>query len=254
MTPDTSKLSVAAVADTHCARSSQGAFQALFSRVNESADVLLLAGDLTDYGLPEEAQVFAKELSAVKVPMLAVLGNHDYESGQEAEVKRVLTQAGVQILDGDAAEVHGVGFAGVKGFGGGFDRLSLQPWGEEIVKRFVHESVQEALKLESALVKIGDKPKVVLLHYAPVAATVEGEPPEIFPLLGSSRLEDPINRYAVSAVFHGHAHHGQLEGRTREGVPVYNVAMPILKRERPQEPSFLVVAVDKELHVPAARR
>ncbi len=228
-------LRIAAVADLHCTRRSQGMLQSLFAQVAAQADVLLLCGDLVDYGLPDEAELLTKELAALKLPILAVLGNHEYESGRVDDVVRILCDAGVTVLDGDAYEVEGVGFAGVKGFGGGFGRAALQPWGEETIKRFVHETVEEALKLESALAKLRTGQRVALLHYSPIQTTVEGEPPEIFAFLGSSRLEEPLNRYPVAAVFHGHAHHGTLEGQTSGGIPVYNVAMPLLRRGFPNQ-------------------
>src|SRR5437764_4799453 len=205
---------VAALADLHCTKTSQGAFQPLFARIAESAGILVMAGDLTDYGLPEEAAVLVKELSALRIPAAAVLGNHDWESGKSTEVRQLLNDAGVHVLDGDACEVQGVGIAGVKGFGGGFGRHALAPWGESIIKQFVREAVDEALKLEAALARLRSKHLIALLHYAPILQTVEGEPLEIHPFLGSSRLEEPIGRYPVSMVFHGHAHRGQLEGTT----------------------------------------
>ena len=234
---------VAALADLHCTKTSQGAFQPLFARIAESADILVMAGDLTDYGLPEEAAVLVKELSALRIPAAAVLGNHDWESGKSTEVRQLLNDAGVHVLDGDACEVQGVGIAGVKGFGGGFGRHALAPWGESIIKQFVREAVDEALKLEAALGRLRAQNPVVLLHYSPIAATVEGEPLEIYPFLGSSRLEEPIGRYPVSLVFHGHAHRGQLEGKTKLGVPVYNVSMPLLTRTFADRPPFRVFEV-----------
>src|SRR4051812_17368208 len=240
------QLRVAAVADLHCTKSSQGAFQPLFARISEAADIALLGGDLTDYGLPEEAAVLAKELAALRVPAAAVLGNHDLESGKAAEVAQILREAGVKVLDGDACELAGVGVAGVKGFGGGFGRHALAPWGETIIKQFVHEAVDEALKLEAALARLRTKVLIALLHYSPIQGTVDGEPLEIYPFLGSSRLEEPISRYPVSMVFHGHAHRGQLEGATKGGVPVYNVSLPLLARSFADRPPFRVleVAVD----------
>jgi Icc-related predicted phosphoesterase len=236
------RVRVAAVADVHCTKTSQGVFQPLFAQVNERADVLVLCGDLTDHGLPEEAQVLTRDLTAaVKLPVVAVLGNHDCHSGKEEELEKILTAAGVHVLDGDEYEVHGVGFAGVKGFGGGFDRHTLEPWGEEGVKRFVYESVEEALKLEKALARLHAARRIAVLHYAPIQATVEGEPAAIFPFLGSSRLEEPINRYEVTAVLHGHSHHGRPEGRTKAGVPVYNVSLPVLREAYPDRPPFRVL-------------
>lgn len=212
--------------------------------MNERADVLLLCGDLTDYGTSEEVHVLAKELSVVHVPMLAVLGNHDYESGHEGEVVRVLTDSGVKVLCGETCEVHGIGFVGTKGFAGGFGSHTLGHWGEPSIKRFVQDAIEEALKLEAGLARLRTPQRVVLLHYSPVRATVEGEPVEIHPFLGCSRLEEPLLRYPVSAVFHGHAHRGQLEGATGKGTPVYNVALPLLRRSFPEQPPFRVIELE----------
>lgn len=233
---------IAAVGDLHYGKTSQGALQGLTTALHTAeADVLLLCGDLTDYGLPEEARSFAKELVAgVKIPIIGVLGNHDCESNATAEVVAALREAAVTILDGDSAEVRGVGFAGVKGFAGGFGRGVLGPWGEEATKRFVHEAVNEALKLESALARLRTPTRIALMHYAPIAATVEGEPREIYPYLGCSRLEEPLVRYGVSCVFHGHAHNGALEGRTAAQAPVYNVSLPLLRKWRAEHPFRLV--------------
>ena len=227
---------LAAVGDTHIRKTSQGALKAVLAPVNGAADILLLCGDLTDYGLPEEAQVLAKELSAVDIPMVGVLGNHDYESGQQTEVCRILTDAGVKILDGESVEIAGVGFAGAKGFAGGFGRATLGGWGERAIKSFVQEALDETLKFESALARLRTRRRVALLHYSPIAATVQGEPPEIYPWLGTSRLEEPLNRYPVDVVFHGHAHSGSPEGRTQSGVLVFNVALPLLKSRYPERP------------------
>lgn len=210
------------------------------------ADMLLLGGDLTDYGLPEEAHILVRELSGVKVPIVAVLGNHDYESGKVEEVRKILTDAGVKILDGDATEILGIGIAGTKGFAGGFGRGTLGAWGEEIVKRFVKEAIDESLRLESALARLRTPHRIALMHYSPIEATVEGEPREIFPFLGCGRLAEPLARYAVTAAFHGHAHRGSLEGKTGDAVPVYNVALPLLRRLWPDRPPVRVI----ELAVP----
>lgn len=231
---------IAALADLHCSKTSQGALQPLFARIADSADLLLLAGDLTDYGLPEEARVLAKEITALRIPAVAVLGNHDIESSKQDEVTQILTDAGITMLDGDGREIKGIGIAGVKGFGGGFGKRALGPWGEQIIKQFVHEAVNEALKLESALARLHTKTRIALMHYSPVQATVEGEPPEIYPFLGSSRLEEPLGRYHVSLVLHGHAHRGQPQGATKNNVPVYNVSMPLLTRLFPDRPPFRV--------------
>lgn len=225
-------ITIAAVGDIHCTRHSQGAFQRLLAEVSERADVLALVGDLTDYGTEEESKVLAKELSSFRLPVLAVLGNHDYESATPEIVKKVLGDSGVIVLDGDTYEISGVGFAGVKGFGGGFGRRALAPWGEPIIKQFVHEGIEEALKLENALGRLRTPTKVVLLHYAPIHATVVGEPDEIMPFLGSTRLEEVVDRFRAAVVFHGHAHHGSPEGLTKAGIPVFNVAMPLMKKLR----------------------
>jgi Icc-related predicted phosphoesterase len=235
---------LAAMSDIHVGRTGQGALASVFAQVSERSDLLVLCGDLTDYGLPEEARVLAREVAtALRVPCVAVLGNHDFEAGKQDEVRQILTDAGVTVLDGDSCEVQGVGFAGVKGFCGGFGRGALGPWGEEIIKIFVREAVNEAFKLESALARLRSPHRVAVLHYSPIRATVEGEPLEIFPYLGSSRLEEPLARYPVTAVLHGHAHNGCLEGRTSSGTPVYNVAMPLLRKCWPEQPPFRVIEV-----------
>jgi Icc-related predicted phosphoesterase len=231
-------VKIAAVGDTHCKKTTQGELRNLFAEINDSADILVLCGDLTDYGLPEEAQIFVKELAPVKIPIVGVLGNHDFESSKELEVKHILTDAGVTILDGEAHEILGIGFAGTKGFCGGFGRGALGPWGEQAVKSFVNEAVQEALKLESALARLRTNERIAILHYSPIKGTVEGEPIEIYPYLGTSRLEEPLLRYPVNVVVHGHAHSGSLEGTTASGTPVFNVAMPLLRKKVPEKAPF----------------
>jgi Icc-related predicted phosphoesterase len=252
MSSETGAVRLAAVGDLHCRKESKGALQPFFAELGDRADVLLLCGDLTDYGLPEEAHVLVKEImSVVRIPVLAVLGNHDVESGMQDEVSSILAAGGITMLEGSPVEIHGVGFAGVKGVCGGFGRRMLEPWGETIFKSFVREAVNEGLKLESALAKLRTPQRVAVLHYAPIEATVEGEPREIYPFLGSSRLEDPLDRYGVAVAFHGHVHRGTLEGRTRGGVSVYNVAMPLLRRSMPAEPPFRMITLPVE---PAANR
>lgn len=231
---------VAAVGDLHFTRTSQGVLQPLLTQINEAADLLLLAGDLTDHGLPDEARILAHELAAVRLPIVGVLGNHDYESGHQDQVRDILTEAGLVLLDGDAHEVMRVGIAGVKGFAGGFGQRQLGAWGEPVIKQFVHEAVNEGLKLEAALARLRTRQMIALLHYAPIQQTVEGEPPEIYPFIGSSRLEEPLIRYPVTLAIHGHAHRGQLEGTTVNKVPVYNVSMPLLIRRYPERAPFRV--------------
>lgn len=242
-------IRIAALGDLHyghTGQTGQTATKAMLDRLGEHADLLVLCGDLTDQGTEEEARLLAKDLSPIGVPVVAVLGNHDVESGQERVVIEVLEAAGVHVLDGDAIEILDVGFAGVKGFPGGFGRGALGAWGEPVIKMFVQEAVNEALKLERALARLRTRHRVALLHYAPVRATVEGEPLEIFPYLGSSRLEEPLSRYPVDAIFHGHAHNGQAEGRTTIGTPVYNVSAPLLARLSPQEPRPRIIEFRRE--------
>ena len=232
---------VAAIGDVHVSKTSQGTLAPIFAQIAEHADVLVMCGDLTDTGEPEEARALARALSAASIPTVAVLGNHDHESGKMAEVSRILCDAGVHVLDGGSYEVHGVGFAGVKGFAGGFGRHALGPWGENVIKQFVQEALNEALKLETALARLQTEHRVVLLHYSPIEGTVQGEPKEIYTYLGSSRLEEPLTRYPVDAVFHGHAHHGAPEGRTRSGTPVYNVSLSLLQRLEQEVPPFRIL-------------
>jgi Icc-related predicted phosphoesterase len=241
-------MRIAAVGDVHCSKKSEGQLQAVFSEAAAHADVLLLCGDLTHRGLPDEARLLVRELKTAGVPVLAVLGNHDFESNEVEALVRVLEEGGVNVLDGETWEKDDVGFAGVKGFGGGFGESSLAPWGEPVLKQFVQEATQESLKLERALASLRTRRRVAFMHYAPIAATVLGEPLEIQPFLGSGRLEEPLDRYHVDVTFHGHAHRGSLEGRTRGGCPVYNVALPLLQG-RAAAPSLLVL--DLEALAPA---
>lgn len=231
---------VAAVGDIHVSEHSATNYRDLFTAISRDADVLVLPGDLTNRGLPGEASILAEALRGASVPVLAVLGNHDFESGQSHEVVKILCQAGVVMLDDEPHEVSGIGFAGAVGFIGGFDSHSLAPFGEELIKQMVHETVAEALKLESGLARLRTNRKVCVLHYSPIRATVLGEPPEIFPFLGSSRLAEPIDRLGVDLVVHGHAHHGTHRGTTARGIPVYNVSEVIMRQIDSERP-YLVV-------------
>jgi Icc-related predicted phosphoesterase len=238
---DRHTMRIAAVGDLHRDNNDNASFQRLFNHAAENADVLLLCGDLTDYGLPDEAKLLAAELIQVKIPVIAVLGNHDFESGQSDAITHILSDVGVKVLDGQGFQLGQVGFAGVKGFGGGFGTHTLEPWGETAIKSFVQEAVSESLKLELALSRLRVPWRIGILHYSPIAATVAGEPLEIYPFLGSSRLEEPLNRYHVSLAFHGHAHRGALEGKTRDGTPVYNVSYPLLRRAMPDQPPIRII-------------
>jgi Icc-related predicted phosphoesterase len=227
----TQTLRIAATADLHYAKHSRGTLHEAFAEISRDADVLLLCGDLTEYGLPEEAEELVTDIrAAVRIPIIAVLGNHDFESGQSDMVCKVLDDAGVNMLNGEAIEIAGVGFAGICGFGGGFGRRMLNAWGEPLIKQFVQESISHAVRLEQALTKLQNDRRVVVLHYSPIRETLQGEDPEIYAFLGSSRLEEPINRFRVNAVFHGHAHNGGLEGKTSTAIPVYNVSAPALRK------------------------
>lgn len=236
------KTRIAAVADLHAHKGHEREFQSLFEEVAKRADVVALCGDLTNLGLAEEAERLADDLSVIRAPIVAVLGNHDYHHGRPEEVKRVLRSARVTFLDDEVFESNGVGFAGVKGFGGGFGSHLLSAFGEEATKHFVSEAVNEALALENALNRLNTPRKVVLLHYAPILDTAKGESPEILPFIGCSRLGETIDRFNVSAVFHGHAHHGALKGKTSRGVPVYNCSLPLLKHATQAQP-FVVVEI-----------
>jgi len=223
------KLRVAAMADLHVKESGETRYRALFAEISKTADVLVLAGDLTDLGKPREAELLAEDLQACSIPVVGVLGNHDYECGQVDEVISIVREAGVHLLDGHPVEINGVGFAGVKGFIGGFGPRMLGSFGEPGIKTVVADAMQEAIRLENAMRRVRASRALIVLHYAPIAETIEGEPPEIYPFLGSSRLAEVIDRFKVSAVVHGHAHRGRYEGRTPGGAPVYNVAEHIEK-------------------------
>ncbi len=229
----TDLVRVAAVGDIHCTKSSSGALAPLFAQMADSADVIALCGDLVDYGLPEETRMLVSELSHVlraNVPVVAVLGNHDFESGQPEAVKQGLCEAGVHVLDGDGVEIKGIGFAGVKGFGGGFGQRMLSPWGESAIKEFVHEAVEEGLRLERALQRLTTRQRIVLLHYAPTMSTLDGEPRTIWTYLGSERLATPIAEYPPDLVLHSHAHAGSFEGAIGD-TPVYNVAVHVTRKD-----------------------
>ena len=220
---------VAALADLHVTDGGDISYRELFSEISGKADVLALAGDLTDLGKPRQAEQLAADLRSCSIPVVAVLGNHDYECGAVEEVSAIIRQAGVHLLEGQHVEIHGLGIAGVKGFAGGFGRHMLGSFGEPAIKAMVAESVEEAMRLENAMRQIRSKRALVLLHYSPVVETVVGEPLEIYPFLGSSRLAETIDRFAVSAVVHGHAHRGAYEGRTPGGAAVFNVAAHVEK-------------------------
>lgn len=223
------KLRIAAIGDIHVKEGEIAPYRDLFAEMSHEADVLVLCGDLTDLGKPAEAQLLAESLRSCSVPVVAVLGNHDYECGHVDEVRAIVRGAGIHLLEGQHCTIAGVGFVGIKGFAGGFGAQMLGSFGEPAIKQFVAETVQEALSLENAMRRTPTERTVVVLHYAPIAETVQGEPPEIFPFLGCSRLAETIDRFKVNAVLHGHAHRGRYEGKTPGGMPVFNVAYQIEK-------------------------
>lgn len=230
--PSTNGLLIAAIGDLHVRETSERRYRELFAEISDQADILVLAGDLTDFGKTSEAELLAEDLRGCTVPAVGVLGNHDYECGQPDKVAEILAQAGVTLLDQQAIEIDGVGFAGVKGFIGGFGRAELDPFGETAIKAFVEESASEARKLEHQLRTLRTERVMAILHYAPIPDTIEGEPLEIFPFLGSSRLAQAVDRFDnVKAVVHGHAHRGRYAGATPGGVPVYNVAQFVVQAE-----------------------
>lgn len=239
----TARVRIAAVADLHCRLGRKDNFQRLVKAVNEqSVDLVLLGGDLTDQGRPEEARLLADSLADLHAPIVAVLGNHDLDSGKRDEVVEILQEGRIQVLDGDRYKRKGglVGVAGVKGFAGGFGRTQLQPFGEEAIKAFVMETINESLALEGALSRVDAVLKIALTHYAPIVETCRGESPEIMAFLGSSKLGEAIDAQEVMVAFHGHAHHGTLRGRTPDGRPVFNVALPVLRRIHPDRRALVV--------------
>jgi uncharacterized protein len=222
------QIRIAAIGDLHF-DGTRGSLAPIFTDACRESDVIALCGDLTTHGDLDQIRGFIAELDGVTVPIVTVLGNHDYEAGAEEEATALLRERGVHVLDGTNTVIDGIGFAGVKGFGGGFGRRTLGPFGERLYKEFVQAALDEALKLETALRTLSTRTRVVVLHYSPIPDTLEGEPEQIYPFLGSSRLLPPIDTYGASVVFHGHAHRGRRDGTTPTGIPVYNVAQTLLE-------------------------
>ena len=246
MSDDAKKVRIAAVGDIHVRESDKGKWVDYFKEASKQADILLICGDLTDTGDEGEAQILSDELRACTIPVVAVLGNHDFEKGRHKLIRQIVQKENVHVLDGEAVVINNIGFAGVKGFGGGFDNHMLSMFGEGAMKAFVQEAVDEALRLDRALARLDAEyaceKKIAVLHYSPVKDTVVGEPEVIYPFLGSSRLSEPLNRRQVAAAFHGHAHVGVLQGKTSSGVPVFNVAKPILVKLGYQHPFYVFQA------------
>lgn len=241
------KTTIAALGDIHMNASQHGKWKSKFEDISHKAKVLLLCGDLTDTGDEEEADLLIAELQSITIPVLAVLGNHDYEKGRQKQIRQILTDNKITVLDGEATVIENIGFAGVKGFGGGFDRYMLSMFGEDGMKSFVQEAVNESLLLDRALARLEQEhaaiKKVALLHYAPIAETVYGEPEQIYPFLGSTHLVEPLQRRKVSAAFHGHAHAGKFKALSPTGVPIYNVAVPVLKAHHGNDTCFALIDI-----------
>ena len=229
------KTRIAAVGDIHVRDSDKGKWADYFRAVSQEADILVICGDLTDTGKLSEAEILVHELKSCTIPVVAVLGNHEFERGQQKAIKHALENDNVHVLDGEAITIGDVGFAGIKGFGGGFGKYTLAIFGEDMIKHFVQETVEETLKLDRALVRLDSqhevKKKVVVMHYSPIKETVVGEPEEIFPFLGSSRMAEPIDTRQVTVAFHGHAHLGAFQGETSKGVKVFNVSKATLHKQ-----------------------
>lgn len=229
-------MRIAATADLHFSPQGYDRIRDAMTRLRDEADLLIIAGDITNLGKPEEMESMLASFMRVRVPIVAVLGNHDYESGRQEELSKMMVAEGVKLLDGSGYERDGIGFAGTKGFVGGFGRGVLTAFGEPEVKAFVQSAIDETLKLERALSMLRTEKRIVVTHYAPIVDTVRGEPEQIFPFLGSGRLSEIIDRHQAILAVHGHAHHGSLEGKTTGGVPVYNVALPLLMARTPPVP------------------
>lgn len=224
------QVRVALSGDLHFDGTQKTSLTRFFAQVAEDADVLALVGDLTTHGEPDQIRGFVEEMGDLDIPVVTVLGNHDWEAEKVEECTEILRERGIYVLDGDNVVLEGVGFAGVKGFGGGFGRGALGPFGEPLYKQFVEAAIDESLKLEQALRTLDAPTRIALLHYAPIPETLAGEPEAIFPFLGSSRLLTPIETYRPDLVCHGHAHIGAPEGSTPSGIPVLNVAAGLLER------------------------
>jgi Icc-related predicted phosphoesterase len=231
------KLRIAAIGDIHIRPDSKFIAFENFEILNQTADILLLCGDLTNLGTEEEAHNLASLLKKLHIPVAGVLGNHDFASDTDNLVRAILKDEGrLHFLDETPLEIENIGFVGVKGFAGGFENHMLGAFGETVLKDFVRESINESLHLEALLSQVTTEKKVVVMHYSPIKSTCIGEPEEIFPFLGSSHLVEPINNFNVDMVFHGHAHFGTHQGQTLKEIPVFNVSLEVLKREDPQSP------------------
>lgn len=226
-------IRIAAVGDVHYNRASRGRMAKYMSALRGTADVLLIAGDLTQVGLPEEISALADDLAESPVPVFTVFGNHDYHSDQQDKLAEILTRAGVTVLEGTAVTLnlnsHSVGIMGLKGFGGGFIGACGTDFGESQMKDFIRFTKLQAEALRNGLQTLQTDYKIALTHYSPCAETLNGERREIYPFLGSYLLAEAIDQGGADIAFHGHAHHGVEKGTTPGGVPVRNVALPVIR-------------------------
>ena len=227
-------IRIAAVGDVHVGLDSVGMLAPKWTGLAAEADVFLLAGDLTKGGKVEEAAVLVDELERADVPVIAVLGNHDHHAGRPDDVRALLVDAGVQVLEGETATIDvagsSVGVVGAKGFGGGFEGATASEFGEEEMKAFVRHTKERAQAIDRELELLEADVRIVLMHYSPIRDTLHGEPAEIYPFLGSYLLAEPCDRALVDLVLHGHAHRGATHGATPGGVPVRNVAQAVIER------------------------
>jgi Icc-related predicted phosphoesterase len=246
-------IRVAAVGDLHAGPDAAEQLVDAFTHVGDDADVLLLAGDLTRTGDPAEGQVLADALRDATIPVVAVLGNHDHHSDRADAVREVFASVGIRVLEGDATtiEVDGltVGVAGVKGFGGGFEGACASEFGEPETKAYIRHTKERSEALERSLATLEVSVRIALMHYSPIRATLEGEHPEIYPWLGSFLLAEACDRGGANLVVHGHAHGGRERGRTPAGIPVRNVALPVLGR--PYAVYSLERPKDEAAHLPS---
>ena len=234
-------MKIAATADVHAGGAEDTErLRSLALGATRDADVLVIGGDLTNHGHPEEVEVLLEALDECPIPVVATLGNHDHESGNADKLSRLLAESSIHLLDRSSVVIDGVVFSGVKGFCGGFDGTIANSFGEELFKAWVTEGILEAEVLKNELRGLETERRVAVLHYAPIRATVEGEPPEIHAFLGTSRLGAALDEGGATVAFHGHAHRGGFKGETPGGVPVFNVSVPVLEHERLEQPYHIV--------------
>lgn len=232
-------MKIAATADLHARTGDIERLRALAEGATLEAEVLVIGGDLTDLGQSEQAEVLLEALGSCSIPVIATLGNHDHESGDATALSHLFVQSGIHLLDRTSVAIDGVGFSGVKGFCGGFEGHLANSFGEDLFKAWVQEGVQDAEALKEELWGLETELRVAVLHYSPIRATVEGEPPEIYPFLGTSHLARALDEGGATVAIHGHAHHGSFKGATPGGIPVFNVSVPVLQYEGFEKPYYV---------------